>query len=387
MDELLHGAGDRARLRDRGRDRRAGPGPRAVARDGRRRPGRRRPLPQRRHGQPRVRRARVRQGGVDRGVRYVPETTVTRVLPRRRRPLGDRSSSPRAARSRPRPWSSRAACGPRSWRGSPARDVALFPAEHVWVMTDETDLASETKPFVRDLDGFLYVRHYRGRLVIGAFEPNGRPLPPARVPVDGVRGARAGLGPLRAGARPGAPADPGPRLARVRALPPRARVLHARRQPAARPRPRGPGAVRRGGPQLAGDHLRAGRRAGGRRVDPRRPPDDGPRRGRRRAHGFVGHAAAVAAGADGRVAGQPVRHALAGEAADDRARPAPAAAPRRAPGGRRGVRAGGRLGAPAVVRAGRPRAARSATTTSPRRGSTPSARRSARPAPASPCTT
>ena len=64
-------------------------------------------------------------------------------------------------------------------------DVALFPAEHVWVMTDETDLASETKPFVRDLDGFLYVRHYRGRLVIGAFEPDGRPLPPARVPVTG----------------------------------------------------------------------------------------------------------------------------------------------------------------------------------------------------------
>ena len=42
MDELLHGVGDRSRLRDRGRDRRAGSGPRPVARDGGRRPGRRR---------------------------------------------------------------------------------------------------------------------------------------------------------------------------------------------------------------------------------------------------------------------------------------------------------------------------------------------------------
>ena len=33
---------------------------------------------------------------------------------------------------------------------------------------------------LRDLDGYLYVRHYRGRLVVGAFEPKGKPKPPER---------------------------------------------------------------------------------------------------------------------------------------------------------------------------------------------------------------
>ena len=44
---------------------------------------------------------------------------------------------------------------------------------------------------MRDLDGFLYVRHYRGRLVIGAFEPDGRPLVPGRRHDRRVRRARA----------------------------------------------------------------------------------------------------------------------------------------------------------------------------------------------------
>ena len=30
-------------------------------------------------------------------------------------------------------------------------------------------------PILRDLDGYLYIRHYRGRLLVGAFEPNGKP--------------------------------------------------------------------------------------------------------------------------------------------------------------------------------------------------------------------
>ena len=69
--------------------------------------------------------------------------------------------------------------------------VALMPAEHMWVMTEVTPLAVETQPFIRDLDGFLYVRHYRGRLVIGAFEPDGRPLAPAGITTGGF----AELGP------------------------------------------------------------------------------------------------------------------------------------------------------------------------------------------------
>jgi heterotetrameric sarcosine oxidase gamma subunit len=63
--------------------------------------------------------------------------------------------------------------------------VALYPAEHVWVMTDEVPGAEERFPFLRDLDGYFYVRHHRGRLVVGAFEPQGRPKAPTDVPTEG----------------------------------------------------------------------------------------------------------------------------------------------------------------------------------------------------------
>lgn len=63
--------------------------------------------------------------------------------------------------------------------------VALYPAEHVWVMTEEAQGARPEAPFLRDLDASLYIRHYRGRYVIGAFEPNGKPRRPADIPTDG----------------------------------------------------------------------------------------------------------------------------------------------------------------------------------------------------------
>ena len=63
--------------------------------------------------------------------------------------------------------------------------VALYPAEHVWVMTEEAQGAREDAPFLRDLDAFLYVRHYRGRYLIGAFEPNGKPKRPGEITTEG----------------------------------------------------------------------------------------------------------------------------------------------------------------------------------------------------------
>jgi glycine cleavage system aminomethyltransferase T/glycine/D-amino acid oxidase-like deaminating enzyme len=63
--------------------------------------------------------------------------------------------------------------------------VSLYPAEHVWVMTDETGVAEDRLPVLRDLDGSLYVRHYRGRLVVGAFEPKGKPKPPVDISTGG----------------------------------------------------------------------------------------------------------------------------------------------------------------------------------------------------------
>jgi 4-methylaminobutanoate oxidase (formaldehyde-forming) len=63
--------------------------------------------------------------------------------------------------------------------------VALYPAEHVWVMTEEVEGAEERFPFLRDLDGYFYVRHHGGHLVVGAFEPKGKPRSPVDVPTDG----------------------------------------------------------------------------------------------------------------------------------------------------------------------------------------------------------
>jgi heterotetrameric sarcosine oxidase gamma subunit len=63
--------------------------------------------------------------------------------------------------------------------------VPLYPAEHVWVITEEASGARETMPILRDLDGFFYVRHYRGAYLVGAFEPKGKPKAAADVPTDG----------------------------------------------------------------------------------------------------------------------------------------------------------------------------------------------------------
>jgi heterotetrameric sarcosine oxidase gamma subunit len=63
--------------------------------------------------------------------------------------------------------------------------VSLYPAEHVWVMTEEVEGAEERFPYLRDLDGYLYVRHYRGRYVVGAFEPKGKPKATGDIPTGG----------------------------------------------------------------------------------------------------------------------------------------------------------------------------------------------------------
>ena len=62
--------------------------------------------------------------------------------------------------------------------------VALHPAEHYWARTEPVEGATRDLPIVRDLDGSIYIRHYRGGLLIGAFEPDGRPRTAASIPRD-----------------------------------------------------------------------------------------------------------------------------------------------------------------------------------------------------------
>ncbi len=74
-----------------------------------------------------------------------------------------------------------------------ARDLAatagvaapLFAAEHMYVMSDPTSGADERLPILRDLDGYFYSRHYRGRFIVGAFEPEGKPRPVDTIPEGG----------------------------------------------------------------------------------------------------------------------------------------------------------------------------------------------------------
>ncbi len=122
------------------------------------------------------------KGAVDHGVRYVPETIVTRFMVH-----GGRVNGLLTSRGAIEAETVVLAAG--LWTSELARSagasVALYPAEHVWVMTEEGEGAREEAPFLRDLDGYLYIRHYRGRYVIGAFEPKGKPKPVGEIGTDG----------------------------------------------------------------------------------------------------------------------------------------------------------------------------------------------------------
>jgi glycine cleavage system aminomethyltransferase T/glycine/D-amino acid oxidase-like deaminating enzyme len=63
--------------------------------------------------------------------------------------------------------------------------VPLYPAEHVWVITEEAEGADERLPILRDLDGSFYVRHYQGGYMVGAFEPRGKPKAPGDIDPSG----------------------------------------------------------------------------------------------------------------------------------------------------------------------------------------------------------
>lgn len=122
------------------------------------------------------------RGAAERGARYVPETEVTGFRFEGGRVSGlDTSRGPIEAET--------VVLAAGLWTSELARlagaSVALYPAEHVWVMTDEAQGARSDSPFLRDLDAYLYIRHYRGRYLIGAFEPNGKPKPPDEIATDG----------------------------------------------------------------------------------------------------------------------------------------------------------------------------------------------------------
>ncbi|BCW18135.1 FAD-dependent oxidoreductase [Arthrobacter sp. NtRootA9] len=63
--------------------------------------------------------------------------------------------------------------------------VPLYAAEHIHVRSAEIDGAVPKLPVYRDLDNSYYIRHEAGRLLVGAFEPDGLPRPVEEIPSNG----------------------------------------------------------------------------------------------------------------------------------------------------------------------------------------------------------
>ena len=63
--------------------------------------------------------------------------------------------------------------------------VPLYAAEHVHVRSNPIEAAVPSLPVLRDLDRSYYLRHEHGRLLVGTFEPEGRPRRTADIASDG----------------------------------------------------------------------------------------------------------------------------------------------------------------------------------------------------------
>ncbi|WP_347309923.1 GcvT family protein [Defluviimonas sp. SAOS-178_SWC] len=60
--------------------------------------------------------------------------------------------------------------------------VPLNPCEHFYVVTDALDIAKPGLPVLRDTDGYVYIKEDAGKLLVGAFEPQAKPLPMRALP-------------------------------------------------------------------------------------------------------------------------------------------------------------------------------------------------------------
>jgi heterotetrameric sarcosine oxidase gamma subunit len=122
------------------------------------------------------------KGARDRGATFVFGVTVTGFKLRRGRVVGVITDAGTIA-------CETAVLAAGLWTSELARlagaSVSLYPAEHVWVMTQELKPADPRLPVMRDLDGYFYIRHYRGRFLFGAFEPKGKPRAPSGIGTGG----------------------------------------------------------------------------------------------------------------------------------------------------------------------------------------------------------
>ena len=121
------------------------------------------------------------KGAHDRGVTIREGVSVTGILSEGRSVLGVRTDRGDVGAE-----TVVLACGlwTRDLAATTGVPVALYAAEHVHVSTDPIEGVHDLLPLVRGLDGFFYARHHAGGLMIGAFEPDGRPRPTGSIPED-----------------------------------------------------------------------------------------------------------------------------------------------------------------------------------------------------------
>lgn len=62
--------------------------------------------------------------------------------------------------------------------------VPLNPCEHFYVVTESMKIATPDLPVLRDTDGHVYIKEDTGKLLVGAFEPNAKPLPLRSLPAQ-----------------------------------------------------------------------------------------------------------------------------------------------------------------------------------------------------------
>lgn len=63
--------------------------------------------------------------------------------------------------------------------------LPLYAAEHVHVRSNPLEGATPRLPVLRDVDNSYYIRHEAGRLLVGAFEPNGVPRAVSEISTEG----------------------------------------------------------------------------------------------------------------------------------------------------------------------------------------------------------
>ena len=61
-------------------------------------------------------------------------------------------------------------------------NVPLYAAEHMYVTTEADPAIPTNLPVLRDTDGYVYVKEDAGKLLVGAFEPQAKPLPMSALP-------------------------------------------------------------------------------------------------------------------------------------------------------------------------------------------------------------